>query len=252
MSESKRIEGQMFLRGGVGWAVAVVLLLLAAGGTLLIGYLINRWTGFVGTTGVGIIAGGAGARSTGAWAGPMTGLPGAVMVTVDSVPWPVAAGAPFREHWEKKVPGIGTLNQWYMDPNSQQGWQWGSSISIPVEGESRFVIVVHVPRGSEPPDATGGQLWVCELASNGVGDIMPSEQTIRVRATLTAEQVRYLWESDFPPGLAQDLVDAAHGRGPLAGAGVQRSGAAPVPIAGTFTPIDTYFKQRDPPPGEDE
>lgn len=238
MNEGKRIEGQMFLRGGVGWTIVVVALLVGAGMTLVVGYAINRWINYAAATGVQVLGGGTVAGGTATWAGPMAGLPVPGTVTVDSVQWPVAAGGAFREHWEKKVPGTGTLNMWYMDPASKQGWQWGSAISIPVQGENRFVIVVNLPRGFEPAESPGGQIWVCELGMSPVGDVMPVDTTTQVRAVLTAAQVKHLWEKDFPPELVQDLIDAANGRGPL-------YGTARVPAQNAyqlFTPIDRYFE----------
>ncbi len=249
MSEAKRIEGQMFLRGSVGWVVAIVLLLIAAGGTMLVGYLLNRWANAAGTMGVGAAAGmgvgggvgGVAGAGTG-WAGPMAGLPGPAVISVDSVKWPVSAGAPFREHWEKKQPGIGTLYQWYMDSGTRQGWQWGASISIPVQGENTYVIVVNLPRGFEPPDAPSGQIWVCGLGQSPGGDIMPNEASVRVRARLDAAQVKHLWEHDFPPYLVQDLIDAANGKGPLAAAAGSPAQAQQYQ---TLVPIDSYFARSE-------
>jgi len=260
MSEAKRIEGQMFFRGSVGWAVAIVLLLIAAGGTMLVGYLLNRWVNAAGSLGlgaaagmgvggVGVVGGGAAGAGTG-WAGPMTGLPGPTTVTVDSVKWPVPAGAPFREHWDKKQPGIGTLYQWYMDPGTTQGWQWGASISIPVKGENTYVIVVNLPRGFDPPDAPSGQIWVCGLGQSPVGDVMPNEGSVRLRARLDAPQLKYIWEHDFPPYLVQDLIDAANGKGPLAAAAGTPAQAQQyqtiVPIASYFTSSDEEESATDP------
>lgn len=250
MNEGKRIEGQMFMKGGVGWTLGVLLLLVAVGFTFLVGYAINRWSGLSSSFGVRAMGGG-GVTGTGTgvlggttttWTGPMAGLPVQGQVPVDTVQWPVAAGGTFREHWEGKQPGTGTLNMWYMDPASKQGWQWGSAISIPVKGENTYVIVVNLPRGFDPPDAPGGQIWVCELGRAPNGDIMPFESSVRVRAQLTAAQVKSLWENDFPPGLAQDLIDAGNGKGPLA---AQTGTAAQVQQYQAFVPIEKYFKVPD-------
>lgn len=249
MNEGKRIEGQMFMKGGIGWTLAVLILLAAVGFTFLLGIAVNRWSGFASSLGAQALGGGAGAGTgvlggtTTTWTGPMAGLPVCGQVPVDSVQWPVAAGGTFREHWEDKQPGTGTLNMWYIDPTSRQGWQWGSAISIPVKGENTYVIVVNLPRGFEPPDAPGGQVLVCELGRAPNGDIMPFESSVRLRAQLTAEQVKFLWESDFPPGLAQDLIDAAYGKGPLAS---QTGSAAQVQQYQAFVPIGHYFKPAEP------
>lgn len=238
MSEAKRIEGRMFLRGGVGWTVAVLALLVLAAGTLLVGYLVNRWVAFTSGAGTRMMLGapaigGAAAAGGAVWTGPVAG---GGAIPVDSVPWPVTAERPFREHWEKRQPGIGTLFSWYMDPASPSGWQSSTSISIPVKGEASFVLVVSLPRGIEPPDAPGGQIWVCRLGRGPAGDIMPDEQTTIVRARLSAAQLKYVWENGVPPKLQQDLIDAANGTGPLFGR-CDRAGG----VGALFTPIDEYF-----------
>ena len=243
MSEAKRIEGQMFLKGGMGWMVAVVLLLIAAGGTLVVGYVVNRWVSFTASAGMSALTGGAtggtGAAG-GAWAGAMTGLPVAGGVAVNTVSWPVQPGGTFAAHWANRQAGVGTMNMWYMDPAAPQGWQWATSVSIPVSKENTYVIVVSIPRGVEPAEATGGQLWVCELGQGPNGDIMPVESTVRVCSQLTQAQIKSLWDNDFPAGLQNDLIDAARGIGPLAGKATTttRGGSA---YGMAFTPIDEYF-----------
>ncbi len=235
MNEGKRIEGEMFRSGSVGWIAAVVLLCVGAAGVLVVGHLVNRWAAMAGGPGMGV-----GLGTGAAWTGPMAGLPGPGTVSVGSVQWPVPAEGTFREHWEKKQAGIGTLNQWYMDPDSPRGYQWASSISIPVKGENQYVIVVHLPRGVEPPDAQGGQLWVCKLGQSSVGDIMPNETTVLIRARLEAAEIKHLWEKGFPPGLVRDLIEAANGKGPLAGAAAN---ATRTQQYYAFTPIDKYFAE---------
>jgi hypothetical protein len=246
MSEAKRIEGQMFLKGGVGWVVAVVLLLIAAGGTLVAGYVVNRWVSFTASAGMSALTGGAtggtGAAGGGAWAGAMTGLPVSAGVSVKSVSWPVQPGGTFAAHWANRQAGVGTMNTWYMDSAAAQGWQWSSSVSIPVPKEDTYVIVVSIPRGIEPAEATGGQLWVCELGQTGNGDIMPVESTVRVCSQLTQAQIKSLWDNDFPAGLQDDLIDAARGIGPLAGKATGTRTGYGYP----FTPIDAYFTTAKP------
>ncbi len=240
MSEGKRIEGQMYLRGSMGWVVALVILLALAGGTLLVGWLTNRMTSAMAMAAQQAIAGGGGTGggafavpgTGGAWVG---GLPpaGTGSVPVSSVSWPVAADAPFREHWEKQRPGTGTLHAWYMDPASRQYWRLSSAISIPIKGEDRYVLVVHVPRNELPADAQFGQLWVCAVGQSPVGDIVPLEETVRVRAALDGGRLKHLWEKGFPEKLVKDLVDGANGTGSLSSS----PGGAYSPLVN----IDAYF-----------
>ncbi len=212
MGEGQRIEGQMFRSAGVRWAAAIVALMIACGAVLVFGYFIKWWSGAAQNWAATIGGGGAGGLAR-----PMA-LPAANVLPSSSVPWPVSAAAPFREHWEGRLAGVTTLFAGYWKAASNAGWEhvWGTGVILPIEGEDELVLVVQVPRDETPDAASEGMVWLCTVEENAAGDFVPVAMDIRLMARLEGAWVRRMWERGLPEGLVVDLVKRAHavGRGP--------------------------------------
>lgn len=216
MGEGQRIEGQMFRAAGVRWTLAIIALVLAAVSVLVFGYLVKMWVGVTGNwaAGVGGTGGAGGGWGGGGWAGGGIVIPPTVPhVPVSQVPWPVPREASVREHWEGQQQGIGTWLAGYWQKNNGRFVQYQSSqaISIPIAGEDRFVLVLHVPIGHTPATAPEAQIWVCELNSTAAGQYAPSYPAgAMVVACLNEQQIKWVWQNGLPSGLAAALLQQAN------------------------------------------
>jgi hypothetical protein len=207
MGEGQRIEGQMYRASGLYWGMAIVLLLIVCGGVLVFGYFIKWWAGAAGNWAAAMGGGGA--------AGGVAVTPALTAVPSSSVPWPVAAGAGFREHWEGRVAGVTTLFAGYWRPARSGGWEhvWSTGVIMPIEGENELVLVVQVPRDQTPDAASEGMLWVCPVELNAAGDYVPVFMDVRLMGVLEGAWVRRMWESGLPSGMAADLVKRTRAAG---------------------------------------
>ncbi|MBX3402875.1 MAG: hypothetical protein KF699_05610 [Phycisphaeraceae bacterium] len=213
MGEGQRIEGQMYRASGLYWGMAIMLLVMACGGVLVFGYFIKWWASAAGNWAAAMGGGGA--------AGGVAVMPVPMPTAVpsSSVPWPVAAGASFREHWEGRAPGVNTLFAGYWKPASAAGWEhvWSTGVILPIEGENELVLVVQVPRDQTPDAASEGMAWVCPVELNAAGDYVPVFMDIRAMAMLRGEWVRRMWERGLPEGVAAHLVKRTRAGGGRAG-----------------------------------
>lgn len=229
MGEGQRIEGQMYRATGLYWGLAIVLLAMVCGGVLVFGYFIRWWAGATGNWAAALGGGGA-AGGVG-----VMPVPAPAAVPTNRVPWPVAASAPFREHWEGRVAGVTTLFAGYWKPTASGAWEhvWSTGVIMPIEGESELVMVVQVPRDQSPDAASEGMVWVCPVELNAAGDCVPLFTDLRLMARLQGAWVRRMWERGAPEGMAADLV-----RRSRAGGGRVRSW--------TLVDLSEYFRDAEP------
>lgn len=237
MGEGQRIEGQMFRAAGVRWALAIVALLIAAGSVLVFGYIVKVWVGMTGNWAAGIGGGGgaAGAMGGGVFVPPTT-VP---HVPVSQVPWPVPREASVREHWEGQQQGIGTwmAGYWQKTNGSFTQYQSSQAISIPVPGEDRFVLVLHVPIGHTPATAPEAQIWVCELSSTVPGQYSPGYPAgAMVVAYLNEKQIKWVWQNGLPSGLAAAMLQQANATAAPAGSQVAYWGLSQAEVS-----VEQYF-----------
>lgn len=215
MGEGQRIEGQMYRASGLHWTLAIVLLAVVCGGVLVFGYFIKWWSGAAGTWAAAMAGGGA--------AGGVAVMPAPLSTPIpsSSVPWPIAAGAAFCEHWDGRVPGVTTLYAGYWKPGPTGAWVhvWSTGVMMPIEGENELVLVVQVPRDETPQSASEGMVWVCPVEMNAAGDYVPLFMDIRLMGRMEGAWVQKVWERGLPNGMAADLVRRARAGGPVGGRG---------------------------------
>ena len=214
MGEGQQIEGQMYRASGLYWSLAIVLLAVVCGGVLVFGYFIKWWSG--GRK----LGRGDGRRRCGRRVAVMP-APLSTPIPSSSVPWPVAAGAAFCEHWDGRVPGVTTLFAGYWKPGPTGAWVhvWSTGVMMPIEGENELVLVVQVPRDETPQSASEGMVWVCPVEMNAAGDYVPLFMDIRLMGRMEGAWVQMVWERGLPKGMAADLVRRARAGGPVGGRG---------------------------------